>query len=33
MEFYKVDLDSILALMLIFGLIPSFVLAGIVHFF
>ena len=33
MEFYKVDLDSILALMLIFGLIPSFVLAGMVHFF
>ena len=31
MEFYKIDLDSILALVLIFGLIPSFVLTAIIQ--
>ena len=31
MEFYKVDLDSILALALIFGLIPSFVLTAVIQ--
>ena len=32
MEFYKVDLDSILALALIFGLIPSFVLTAVIQY-
>ena len=31
MEFYRIDLDSILALTLIFGLIPSFVLTAIIQ--
>ena len=31
MEFYRIDLDSILALALIFGLIPSFVLTAIIQ--
>lgn len=31
MEFYRIDLDSLLALVLIFGVIPSLVLAGIIH--
>ena len=31
MEFYKVDLDTIFALVLIFGLIPSFVLTAIIQ--
>ena len=31
MEFYKVDLDTIFALILIFGLIPSFVLTAIIQ--
>ena len=32
MEFYKVDLDSIFALVLIFGLIPSFVLTAVIQY-
>ncbi len=31
MEFYRIDLDSLLALVLIFGVIPSLVLAGVIH--
>ena len=32
MEFYKIDLDSIFALVLIFGLIPSFVLTAVIQY-
>ena len=32
MEFYKVDLDTIFALVLIFGLIPSFVLTAVIQY-
>ena len=32
MEFYKVNLDSIFALVLIFGLIPSFVLTAVIQY-
>lgn len=31
MEFYKVDLDTLFALVLIFGLIPSFVLTAVIQ--
>lgn len=31
MEFYRIDLDSLLALVLIFGVIPSLVLTGVIH--
>lgn len=32
MEFYKVDLDTLFALVLIFGLIPSFVLTAVIQY-
>ena len=32
MQFYKVDLDTLFALVLIFGLIPSFVLTAVIQY-